>query len=246
MPNAVWRHVRRLGVCLVQRPPAQPHSCRLLLILGGAITRGCAGGIACWSNVPAPRAASASSALPLQLQLQLSPFFTCSYRTSENVLAYSRCSSELSVEEGLVLPPGWEAEVIANLTQVGSAQCRHAMGDLPLTAQCHCLAAAGVLMAAPNAAQPLSAPPSAAQAGGKLPSLPMVFLLRNPETNQLVISVRSTMSTSEWVRDFQTNHVSGALGCLAWVLFVAPRCLQRDESATQVGADHQLGLGQGV
>ncbi len=49
---------------------------------------------------------------------------------------------------------------------------------------------------------------STLQAGGALPSLPMVFLLRNPETNQLVIMVRSTMSTSEWVRDFQTNHVS--------------------------------------
>jgi hypothetical protein len=84
------------------------------------------------------------------------------YRMSENILAYSRCSEELSLEEGLVLPPGWEAEVIANLTQ----------------------------------------------AGGKLPSLPVVFLLRNPDTNQLVILVRSTMSSSEWVRDFQTNHVS--------------------------------------
>ena len=49
---------------------------------------------------------------------------------------------------------------------------------------------------------------STLQAGGALPPLPMVFLLRNPDTNQLVIMVRSTMSTSEWVRDFQTNHVS--------------------------------------
>ncbi len=37
---------------------------------------------------------------------------------SENILAYSRCSTELSLDEGLVLPASWEAEVIANLTQV--------------------------------------------------------------------------------------------------------------------------------
>jgi len=40
---------------------------------------------------------------------------------SENILAYSRCSTELSLDDGLVLPPGWEAEVIANLTQVRGA-----------------------------------------------------------------------------------------------------------------------------
>lgn len=39
----------------------------------------------------------------------------------------------------------------------------------------------------------------------------MAFLLRNAEANQLVVIVRSTLSTSEWVQDFQTNQVSALL-----------------------------------
>ena len=37
---------------------------------------------------------------------------------TENTLAYARCSADTSLEEGLLLPPGWEVEVLANLSQV--------------------------------------------------------------------------------------------------------------------------------
>lgn len=46
----------------------------------------------------------------------------------------------------------------------------------------------------------------------------MAFLLRNLETNQLVVIVRSTLSTSEWVQDFQTNQVSSLLVRSSFVL----------------------------
>lgn len=89
---------------------------------------------------------------------------------TENTLAYARCSADTSLEEGLLLPPGWEVEVLANLTQVRGMQgwycltCAWVRGG-------HCLACAYVEKArkAPSPGRP---------------SLPLAFLLRTADTGQ--------------------------------------------------------------
>lgn len=69
---------------------------------------------------------------------------------------YAPCASDPAAS----LPPGWQLEAVANLTQAGQA-----------------------------------------------PPLPFVYLLSNPQQNQLAFLVRGTSSSHEWTLNAQYNQV---------------------------------------